>query len=148
MLLYQLLSVYSNKKGVFFLTGKCILMLLLVFVLSFCSVVPAYASDIGTFLDGAVEADGTIGSVMDDESGDSLNPSGLFAKYQNIAAFITGMLTITSLFALFYNISKLSTTLSNEFSRKRTIVGIATSAAGVALMGSATLLIAFFYQLF
>ena len=70
----------------------------------------------------------------------------LFMKYKNLAAFITAILTATSLFSLFFFISKLATALDNDFSRKKAIAGIATSAIGVALMGSLTFVIAFFYK--
>ena len=114
------------------------------------AITPAYAKDIESFMEGIGVTDSGFeeGSLDGSDGTHDLDANSLFAKYKDIAAFITGILTITSLFALFVNIGKLSTTLSNEFSRKRTIVGIATSAIGVALMGGATIIIAFFYQFF
>lgn len=123
-------------------------------------VVPAYAGDYGhesqgldTMLDGlTVEKDANGNTVMNTEQWDNpderdkMTFSKLFEKYRTLAAFITGILTITSLFALFFFISKYGHALDNEFSRRRAIAGIATSAVGVALMGSATMVLAFFYQ--
>lgn len=111
-----------------------------------------YASDINTILNGiTLEDSGSSGVVLKDDvlsNEDNLDFTKIFLKYKTVASFITAGLTITSLFMLFVNIGKLSTSLDNEFSRKKVMVGIATSAVGVAIMGSSTIVIAFFYQFF
>lgn len=110
------------------------------------------ASDINTILNGiTLEDGGSSGVVLKDDvlsNEDNLDFAKIFLKYKTVASFITAGLTITSLFMLFVNIGKLSTSLDNEFSRKKVMVGIATSAVGVAIMGSSTIVIAFFYQFF
>lgn len=115
----------------------------------FTAVTPAFASDITSFLDG-ITVSGDEGNLVldpgDMDDGDPLNAQGLFLKYRSFAAFITGVLTVTAMFILFWNISRLSTSLDNEFSRRRLIVAIAVSGISVALLGSATLILAFFYQ--
>lgn len=136
---------------------KKLLNILLSFMLVFSITTPTYASDITSFLD-SIKIDGSGENGKDkvytlnpgelETKGDELDAKGLFLEYRKIAGFITAILTMTSLFILFYYISKLSHSIDNDFMRKQAIVGIATAGAGVVLMGGATAIIAFFYQFF
>ena len=128
---------------------KKILAVLVLCCICLTAVVPAYAQGITSFLDGIQVKDNAGKTVIDDNGWKGtaqMDVPALFMKYKNLAAFITAILTATSLFSLFFFISKLATTLDNDFSRKKAIAGIATSAIGVALMGSLTFVIAFFYK--
>lgn len=123
----------------------------LLLCLCFSLVLPAYASSSGI--------DGLFNQIIGTESGNitpkkagsssnTIDEGKLLDKYKDLATFITAILTATSLFSLFYFISKLSLTAgAHEMIRKRAIMGIATSAVGVALMGSATIILAFFYNI-
>lgn len=128
---------------------KRIFSLFLAVILVFATVTPVFASDITSFLDG-ITVSGEEGNLVLDpgemEDGDTLDAQDLFLKYRSFAAFVTGILTATAMFALFWNISRLATSLDNEFSRRRLTVGIAVSAISVVLLGSATVILAFFYQ--
>lgn len=130
---------------------KRVFSLFVVLLLLFTTVSPAFASDITSFLDG-IQVTGEEGSLVLDpgemDSEDGLDEQALFLKYRSFAAFVTGILTVTAIFALFWNISRLSTSLDNEFSRRRLTIAIAVSAVSVALLGSSTVILAFFYQFF
>lgn len=141
--------------------NKILSLVCAIFILAGSFIVPgtnltpviAHASDITSFMDG-IEVSGSLGNAtlevgkMDDSTEEALDAHKLFLKYRKLAAFITGLMTATAMFCLFWNISKLATSLDNEFSRRRIMMGIATSAIGVALLGSATIILTFFYQFF
>lgn len=80
------------------------------------------------------------------------NPADLVAqplnKYKSIATIVTGFATVTAFLAMIFSMTKLSTAGDNEMERKKAIMGILTSGIGVALLGSATIIIAFFWNLF
>jgi len=129
--------------------------LVILLCICFAMSIPAYAT---SSYGGSTGIDGIFNEIIGTDSGNvapkqatssssSFNEEKLLDKYKELATFITAILTATSIFALFYFISKLSLTAgSHEIIRKRAIMGIATSAVGVALMGSATIILAFFYN--
>lgn len=125
--------------------------MILVLCLCFSLVLSAYASSSG--IDGMLNQmvgveSGNIMPKKPSSSSSSIDEGKLLDKYKDLATFITAILTATSLFSLFYFVSKLSLAAgAHEMIRKRAIMGIATSAVGVALMGSATIILAFFYNL-
>lgn len=101
---------------------------------------------IGEFLDKITTTEEGVGVDIDVSKNEKMDIPSIFSKYRTFAAFVSGILTATAMFMLFYNVSKLSTALDNEFFRKRTITGIAVSAISVGLLGSATLILSFFYK--
>ena len=101
---------------------------------------------IGEFLDKITTTEEGVGVDIDVSENEKMDIPSIFSKYRTFAAFVSGILTATAMFMLFYNVSKLSTALDNEFFRKRTITGIAVSAISVGLLGSATLILSFFYK--
>lgn len=71
-----------------------------------------------------------------------------FEKYKSIAVAITGFATVTAFLSMIFSMAKLSTAGDNEMARKKAIMGILTSGIGVAILGSSTMIIAFFWDLF
>ena len=68
-------------------------------------------------------------------------------KYKSIAAAVAAFGTVTSFLAMVFCFTRLSVAGDNEQARKRAIMGIMTSGAGVALLGGATVVIGFFWNL-
>ena len=68
-------------------------------------------------------------------------------KYKSMATAVTGFATVTAFLALIFCITKLSAAGDNEQARHRAM-GILTSGIGVALLGGATVIIGFFWNLF
>ena len=130
---------------------KRIISFLMLLCICFSMAAPAYASSgIDGIFNQIIGADsGNLTTRKAGSSATALDEGKLLDKYKDLATFITAILTSTSFFSLFYFISKLSLTAgSHEIIRRRAIMGIATSAAGVALMGSSTIILAFFYDFF
>lgn len=69
-------------------------------------------------------------------------------KYKSMATAVTGFATVTAFLALIFCITKLSAAGDNEQARHRAMMGILTSGIGVALLGGATVIIGFFWNLF
>ena len=67
-------------------------------------------------------------------------------KYKGIATVVTGFATVTAFLGMIFSMSKLATAGDNEQARKKAIMGILTSGIGVALLGSATVIIGFFWN--
>lgn len=134
---------------------SCIMMLLLFAAPVFSGVLTtpvtqAYAEDIIDAQagdDGIVISGGHFPSMVNPD-----NPAELVKqpldKYKTIATIVTGFATVTAFLAMIFSMTKLSTAGDNEMARKRAIMGILTSGIGVALLGSATIIIAFFWNLF
>lgn len=117
----------------------------------FSLVQPAYAGGLGiTFEnngDGIVIGGGEFPDMTDDASPEDLVQAPL-DKYKSLATIITGFLTVTAFLSFIFCITKLSTAGDNDALRRKAIMGILTSGIGIALMGSATLFIVFFWNLF
>ena len=69
-------------------------------------------------------------------------------KYKSMATAVTGFATVTAFLALIFCITKLSAAGDNGQARHRAMMGILTSGIGVALLGGATVIIGFFWNLF
>lgn len=67
-------------------------------------------------------------------------------KYKGIATVVTGFATVTAFLGMIFSMSKLATAGDNEQARKKAIMGILTSGIGVAFLGSATVIIGFFWN--
>lgn len=112
-------------------------------VLPDAPVVQAEATD---FLDGIQynnDSDGGSLEVTISEEGTDFN--GIMNRYKNIIMAFTGILTITCFGAMILQITKLAASGDNEQARRKAIMGILTTGIGVALLGSATIVIGFFY---
>jgi len=124
------------------------LLMIMLFV-SACSsmVMPAYASHL-TF------AGGSGGITISGDNLPSMTNSDLstlvekpLTKYKSIATAVAAFGTVTSFLAMVFCFTRLSVAGDNEQARKRAIMGIMTSGAGVALLGGATVVIGFFWNL-
>lgn len=65
----------------------------------------------------------------------------LLSKYKTLCMIVTSLLTLTAFLGMIVEISKLSMAGDNDKKRKMAISGILFSGIGLALMGSATLII-------
>lgn len=101
------------------------------------------------FLDGITYNKGSNGSAgkLNVKVGDGQDTdfNGLMSRYKNIIMAFTGILTITCFGAMILQITKLAASGDNEQARRKAIMGILTTGIGVALLGSATIVIGFFY---
>ena len=67
-------------------------------------------------------------------------------KYRNIALVITSVLTITMLIFMLLQFTKLGAAGDNEMQRKKAIMGILTTGIATGLLGSATIVVGFFWN--
>lgn len=124
------------------------LLMIMLFV-SACSsmVMPAYASHL-TFTGGSggitISGDNLPSMTNSDLSTLVEKP---LTKYKSIATAVAAFGTVTSFLAMVFCFTRLSVAGDNEQARKRAIMGIMTSGAGVALLGGATVVIGFFWNL-
>ena len=79
------------------------------------------------------------------ESGEQ-SISTIIDKYKSIATALTGVLTITMFIFMLIQFSKLSAAGDNEMARKKATMGILTTGISVALLGSATIVVGFFWN--
>lgn len=110
-------------------------------VLPDAPVVQAEATD---FLDG-IQYNNEGGSLDVTVSEEGTDFNGIMNRYKNIIMAFTGILTITCFGAMILQITKLAASGDNEQARRKAIMGILTTGIGVALLGSATIVIGFFY---
>lgn len=71
-----------------------------------------------------------------------------FSEYKGIAVAITGICVLTALIALIVNITRLSTSATNDFARRQALIGILYSCLALAIFGSATIVIGVFWNMF
>ena len=118
----------------------------------FTSLTPAYAApgEGGGGTTGSpssifdvVGDDGTVGTVGD---GTSQGFTTVMTQYRTIAVAITGILTITMLIFMLIQFTKLGASGDNEMARKKAIMGILTTGIATALLGGATIVIGFFWN--
>lgn len=95
------------------------------------------------FLDGIEISDD--GKLTTDVGDKETNFNGILNRYKNIIMAFTGILTVTCFAAMILQITKLAASGDNEQARRKAIMGILTTGIGVALLGSATIVIGFFY---
>lgn len=74
------------------------------------------------------------------------NMGGLVKQYKTIATVITSILTITMLIFMLIQFTKLGAAGDNEIARKKAIAGILTTGIATALLGGATIVIGFFWN--
>ena len=102
-----------------------------------------------SFLDGIEYKPGTGNdkASLDVAVGDEndRNWNNMLTRYKNIILAFTGVLTITCFGAMILQITKLAASGDNQQARSKAIMGILTTGIGVALLGSATVVISFFY---
>lgn len=74
--------------------------------------------------------------------------NSVLQKYKMIAVVITGFCTITVFLFLILMFTKLSVAVDDSNKRKIAIGGILTTCIAIALLGSSTIIIGFFYSAF
>lgn len=88
---------------------------------------------------------GSDGKITQNESSEKADFADISNRYKNIIMAVTGFLTLTCFAAMILQITKLAASGDNEQARRKAIMGILTTGVGVALLGSATIVIGFFY---
>ena len=96
-----------------------------------------------TYSGGSGNNKATLNVQVGDASDRDWN--NMLTRYKNIIMAFTGVLTITCFGAMILQITKLAASGDNEQARRKAIMGILTTGIGVALLGSATIVIGFFY---
>ena len=89
---------------------------------------------------------GTEGSMTLNGSASSVSMQNVVIKYRNIALAITSFLTITMLIFMLLQFTKLGAAGDNEMQRKKAIMGILTTGIATALLGGATIVVGFFWN--
>ena len=123
--------------------------LVLAFSMCAASLSPAYAAPADGSGGGpssifdVVGDDGSVGQVGD---GTSQGFTTVMTQYRTIAVAITGILTITMLIFMLIQFTKLGASGDNEMARKKAIMGILTTGIATALLGGATIVIGFFWN--
>lgn len=92
----------------------------------------------------AIGNDGTVGQIGDGSAADGFTT--VMTQYRRIAVAITGILTITMLIFMLIQFTKLGASGDNEMARKKAIMGILTTGIATALLGGATIIIGFFWN--
>lgn len=112
-------------------------------------VVEAEASGVEHIWDNMdVDSSGTFHpGVVSDES-KVKEPSEILDQYKSLVMLFTGILTITCIALLIFNISKLSMAGSNDQARRNAIIGIMVSGIALSLFGGAGIVIGFFWNAF
>lgn len=128
------------KKGVAFL---CLALILCLF---FADAAMA-AEDNGIFdiVNGTGKHTSGAGGITDDDGSQSIEL--VITKYKTIATAIMGVLTITMLIFMLIQFTKLGAAGDNEIGRKKAIMGILTTGIATALLGGATIVVGFFWNL-
>lgn len=86
------------------------------------------------------------GGINDSDGTESI--ATIIAKYKTIATAIMGILTITMLIFMLVQFTKLGAAGDNEVQRKKAIMGILTTGIATGLLGGATIVVGFFWNVF
>lgn len=124
-----------------------LLFLLLITAVFSSTVMPAYASHMK--FSGGSGGITISGDNLPSMKGDNLGSlvEKPLNKYKSIATAVAAFGTVTAFLAMIFCFTKLSVAGDNEQARRRAIMGILTSGAGVALLGGATVVVGFFWNL-
>ena len=95
---------------------------------------------------GIVNDDGSI-KLADKDADDAKTLGGIVTTYRTIASAITGILAVTMFIFMLVQFSKLGAAGDNEQARKRAIAGILTTGIATALLGGATIVIGFLWNI-
>lgn len=98
--------------------------------------------------DEIVDADGTIKLNQNaTEAEQKQTLAKVVSQYRTIASVITGILAVTMFIFMLVQFTKLGAAGDNEQSRKRAIAGILTTGIATALLGGASVVIGFFWNI-
>lgn len=141
-----------EKKSMKSRVSAFLMALVMAFSMSAMSLTPAFAAggDGGGTGGGpssifdVVGDDGTVGTVGDGDAEGGFKT--VMTQYRKIAVAITGILTITMLIFMLIQFTKLGASGDNEMARKKAIMGILTTGIATALLGGATIIVGFFWN--
>lgn len=142
----------TGKKNLKSRMSAFLMAFLMVFAMSSMSIMPAFAADASGGTGGAggpasifdiVGDDGKVGEVSGGGEGGF---TVVITQYRTIAVAITGILTITMLIFMLIQFTKLGASGDNEMARKKAIMGILTTGIATALLGGATIIVGFFWN--
>ena len=118
--------------------------LLLVVGMAGRTVFPAVTAEASSLFDDYVQDNG---SINENAGGDGAGGfETVISQYKTIAVAITGILTITMLIFMLIQFTKLGAAGDNEMARKKAIMGILTTGIATALLGGATIVVGFFWN--
>ena len=141
----------ASKKNLKSRMSAFLMAFLMVFAMSSMSIMPAFAADASGGTGGTGPAsifdivgdDGKVGEVSGGGEGGF---TVVITQYRTIAVAITGILTITMLIFMLIQFTKLGASGDNEMARKKAIMGILTTGIATALLGGATIIVGFFWN--
>lgn len=91
--------------------------------------------------DGSLTVSGGSGSTT------TATKESVSLKAKDLALWISGLISVLMIMCLLIQISKLGTAGDNEMARRKAIMGIMTSGVALALFGSSTIVVGFFWDL-
>lgn len=145
----------TGKKNLKSRMSAFLMAFLMVFAMSSMSIMPAFAADASgdtgdpggaggpASIFDIVGDDGKVGEVSGGGEGGF---TVVITQYRTIAVAITGILTITMLIFMLIRFTKLGASGDNEMARKKAIMGILTTGIATALLGGATIIVGFFWN--
>lgn len=141
----------ASKKNLKGRMSAFLMAFLMMFAMSSMSIMPAFAADASGGTGGTGPAsifdivgdDGNVGEVGGGGEGGF---TVVITQYRTIAVAITGILTITMLIFMLIQFTKLGASGDNEMARKKAIMGILTTGIATALLGGATIIVGFFWN--
>lgn len=144
----------ASKKNLKSRMSAFLMAFLMVFAMSSMSIMPAFAADAsgGTGGTGGTGPASIFDIVGDDGKVGEVSGGGeggftvVITQYRTIAVAITGILTITMLIFMLIQFTKLGASGDNEMARKKAIMGILTTGIATALLGGATIIVGFFWN--
>lgn len=132
--------------------NKAMLTIILLMLVLSCFPPVAYAADgdsgngIFDIVDTAGKHSSGAGGISDSDGTESI--ATIIGKYKTIATAIMGILTITMLIFMLVQFTKLGAAGDNEIQRKKAIMGILTTGIATGLLGGATIVVGFFWNVF
>ncbi len=99
-----------------------------------------------SMFNGILNNNGEIIPAQNQGANNDKQLSGLVNRYQKIASIICGVLAVTMFIFMLIQFTKLGAAGDNELARKKSISGILTTGIATALLGSASVVIGFFWN--
>ncbi len=99
-----------------------------------------------SMFNGILNSNGEVIPATDQGTNNDKQLSGLVNRYQKIASIICGILAVTMFILMLLQFTKLGAAGDNEQARKRALGGILTTGIATALLGSASVVIGFFWN--
>ena len=136
----------ASKKNLKSRMSAFLMAFLMVFAMSSMSIMPAFAANASGGTGSIFDIVGDDGKVGEVSGGGEGGFTVVITQYRTIAVAITGILTITMLIFMLIQFTKLGASGDNEMARKKAIMGILTTGIATALLGGATIIVGFFWN--